>query len=352
MSFLKSAGWSLLLVWMGINPVWTQPLSLLLKNQSTDQPVSEAFVFIANSSIGTTSDEAGSVSLGLKGLSNGEIIISHLNYETKLLSLNDLNAGETVIYLSSKTQVIEVITVRSKSKASKRKRWLKKFDRAFLGTAKDRRKVTITNPEVILFEQQKDGLRAEVQDYININNEALGYELQFYLDTFFLSNRDEVLYSGRVFFKELSEEESNAARWERARQKAYRDSKMRFFRALLRGKARAENYEIGQAKINEELYLQKYQPKSFSELNIHRGVKSDTLFFSDYLTIIDKSIITERKDPRSRQRDDYATSFLRAKNGKFIISHAGVLLNPAEIEEIGYWTEQRAAKLLPIDYKP
>ena len=136
MSFLKLAGWSLLLFWIGINPVWTQSISLLLKNQSTDQPVSEAFIFIANSSIGTTSDEAGRVRLALKGLSNGEVIISHLNYDTKRLSLNDLGAGENIIYLNPKTQIIEAVTVRSKSNASKRRRWLKTFDRVFLGAAK------------------------------------------------------------------------------------------------------------------------------------------------------------------------------------------------------------------------
>ncbi|MEM9930239.1 MAG: hypothetical protein AAF840_10500, partial [Bacteroidota bacterium] len=70
--------------------------------------------------------------------------------------------------------------------------------------------------------------------------------------------------------------------------------------------------------------------------------------------ITDRSIITRygSKSVYNIRPDEYATSILKSRSGKFIINHAGIFINTYEIEELGYWSEQRVARLLPTNFTP
>ena len=44
-------------------------------------------------------------------------------------------------------------------------------------------------------------------------------------------------------------------------------------------------------------------------------------------------------------------SYLRSKTGKIIVNRFGKILNPDDVEEVGYWANMRTATLLPTDYQ-
>lgn len=327
---------------------FSQLLRSQLVDETTKEPIPAAFIFISNSSIGTSSNENGFFELSVAGLGQVEIVISHLSYEIKSIVVK---AGETLparLYLKSKAVGIDEVVVKSKA-SGKRKQWLRKFKDAFLGKSNNRRKVELSNPKVLLFQEIEGGLSAQAMDYIDITNRALGYKLRFYLDTFQLSQSGEVIYAGKVFFQEIPGA-GNEKRVQKARSRSFRYSKTHFFQSLRQGQASEESYLVGLARFNPQGAID-YEPTAWDALDIGRGQKADTLFIQEFLAISDRKLAKgDARNPLASTVKRYATTFLRSSSGKIIIDQAGNIVNVAEIEELGHWTDYRVADLMPIDY--
>lgn len=329
-------------------------LELVLQDADSQAPIEDAFVFFSGSSAGGISDEAGRVELQVEEYL--ELVISQLNYETKVLSVADLQAlADPVILLTPSAIKIEEVTVSYSAKdANKRKRRLKRFTSAFLGPKRDRRGVSILNPEVLLFQEGEEGLRAEARDRLQIANDALGYELSFLLDTFLLSPQEEIFYGGKAFFEDLEEQQpARAASWREARRKNFAKSKAYFFQQLALGQLDNRRFDIGSSNFDKDLQFLGFTNKSPEQLRWRRGLRADTLYFEGFFTAVDRSIVTEWTNQSAAGgvvADEYATTFLQSRSGKFVISPNGFLLNNQEIEEIGYWADQRVARLLPTNY--
>ncbi len=330
-------------------------LSLSLRDATTDAPVEDAFVFFSGSSAGGITDAEGKVELVVAEYL--ELVVSHLNYETKVLSVAEVQALTSSVILLTPTAIkIAEVTVSSSAKdAKKRNRRLKTFTRSLLGPKQDRKGVRITNPEVLLFEEDEDGLRAIARDRIKISNDALGYELSFLLDTFLVTREEEVFYGGKAFFADLAKTQpARAAAWQTARRKRFADSKTYFFRQLVRGEVNDQRFDFGRTAFDKDLKFLGFTRTNPSSLRWQRGLRADTLYFSGYLTVVDQRVVTKWTNQSAAGgvvADEYATSFLQSRSGKFVISPDGILLNNQEVEELGYWADQRVARLLPTDYR-
>lgn len=347
-SMKTKAFFTLILILGLVVNLFSQKLRTQLVEENSETPIPAAFIFISNSSIGTSSDENGFFELSVAGLGQVEIVISHLSYDIKSIVVK---AGETLparLYLSPKAIGIDEVVVKSKA-SGKRKQWLRKFKDAFLGRSNNRRKVEISNPKVLLFQENEDGLSAQAMDYVDIANRALGYQLRFYLDTFHLNQQGEVIYAGKVFFQEIPGT-NKEKRVQKARARSFRYSKTHFFQSLLQGQASEESYLVGLARFNPQGAIE-YEPTTWEALNWRRGPKADTLFIQDFLAISDrKRAKGAARNPLASTVKRYATTFLRSNSGKIIIDQAGNILNVAEIEELGHWTDYRVADLMPINY--
>jgi hypothetical protein len=323
-----------------------------LVDKATGQGVSDAFVFFAGTSVGAISEENGQVEIQRKDFL--ELVISHLNYETKVLSPEDvLEINDQEVSIVPSAIEIEAVTVSSDGNAARRKRWLKRFEAALLGSKKDRRQVSILNPEVILFAEDKSGLRAQASEAIRVDNDALGYDLRFLLDTFLLNRQGDVLYGGQAFFEDLAAEDDQLGPvWETSRREVFANSKRHFLSQLRRNSVDPEKYKVGWTQLDDEFEFLNYLELNLDSLNWSRGLRADTLWFVGYLTVENRDIITNwGSSSYSRiAADEYATSFLKSRSGRFIISPTGFLINNHEVEELGYWAEQRLAKRLPADF--
>lgn len=329
----------------------TQSLQLQLLDQETQQPINDAFVFIASTSIGSSSDEEGWVELDIQGLGQVELVVSHLNYELKSLIIKPGDAIPTTLYLQVQTLDIDEVVVKS-SASEKRKEWMRQFEYAFLGPLNIRNKVKIQNPKVLLFSEDEEGLKAEAMDYIDVANEALGYRLRFYLDTFLIDTIGDVRYAGKVFFQETTQKKANR-RVSKARGRAFRNGKEHFFRWLSQNTQdrNPKTFIIGKASLNEATKQLDYQKITGDDLQLRRGLWVDTLMVQDYLVVTNPRLTTRAPiwslPFRLRRR---ASSMLRSQSGKILISRSGEILNPQDVEEYGHWTAQRVGELMPLDF--
>ena len=328
-----------------------QSLELQLLDQETQEPVNDAFVFIASTSIGSSSDEEGRVELDIQGLGQVELVISHLNYQLKSLILQAGDVLPTTLYLQPQTLDMDEVVVKS-SASEKRAQWMRQFEYAFLGPLNIRNKVKIQNSKVLLFSEDEEGLKAEAMDYIDVANESLGYRLRFYLDTFLIDTLGDVRYAGKVFFQEAIEKR-NSRRISKARGRAFRNGKEHFFRWLTQD-AQDRNHKtfmIGKASLNEVARQLDYEKIAVDDLELNRGLWVDTLVIQDYLVVTNPRLTTRAPiwslPFRLRRR---ASSMLRSRSGKILISRSGEILNPQDIEEYGHWTAQRVGELMPLDF--
>jgi len=246
------------------------------------------------------------------------------------------------------------ITVLPHKKQSKRKRrkWMKRFEKAFLGSKISKKRIRILNPEVIWFEENKDLLSAHAVDNIKILNEETGYELQVALDQFTLSKNEDVTYIGKLFFRDIIEQLKRPDKIEKNRSDIFLNSQQLFFKALnTKHPILDQQFEYGIASksLSGELA---YKKLNWQELQWDNTSSKNTFLIdsSDFLTVQKKDIITKNYEAMNAYKLRLAASFLKSNTGKFIFNENGELLNKKDIEESGYWTNHRIAKTLPVEY--
>ncbi|GEM_PF-2236131 len=328
-------------------------LSSILIDAEENLPVSDAFIFIRNTSISTTSDLSGFFQLAVGDFSRGELVITHLNYQTLTFSLADIASLPEEIPLTPKNLAFAEVKVKAKRmKSKKRKQWLKQFTTALFGEGNNRRGMKLLNPEAVWF-QEKDGvLLAEAVDYLSIYNPSLGYQLRFYLEAF-RTEEDHIDYIGKVYFEDKKtplaiKKHRNALKIDKRRKKTYQRSKKYFFRSLLTGNLDRKQFPFGEAILDDNQQVIHFTHLTMDSLIILRGQFQDTLLTDNFFAFSNKKIVTEWG--QSAKINNYATCLLHAKKGQIVLDHSGEILNPKEIVEVGYWTGRRLANLMPMEY--
>ena len=65
-----------------------QSIETVLVDQSTKEPIKNAFIFIRNTSISTISDITGFFQLDITAFPTSELVITHLSYQTITIALS------------------------------------------------------------------------------------------------------------------------------------------------------------------------------------------------------------------------------------------------------------------------
>jgi len=334
----------------------SKDLKLRLVDDVTGLPIADAFVFFENTTIGEISDQEGEVSFKDERIDEHTIVITHLLYEDVQIKGVEIDDQYIEVKLSSKTFDLDEILVKTKKGRSKKyKKWKKRFEEAFIGNRKVRKKVRILNPEVLWFEEKEDMLLAHAVDNIKLKNELTGYVMHVALKEFSLSEQGDITYSGSIYFDDIIDEFKKPQSIEKRRKEYFRNSRQLFFKSLFwKHPINKEEYIVGVTRDQEDKGLV-YEEGDVEKLNWKRGVYADTLEVDDYLTVILKDKVVEAFKRSSLRYSSTAarergTSFLFSKTGKFIVNKNGYLLNQSDIEESGYWTSVRMAHELPLDY--
>ncbi len=339
-----------------------QNINGVVVSRETLQPVSDVFIFIDNTSVGTTSDQHGHFTITIPDGTHKELVFSHLNFDIKLRKISSLLAArQDTFYLFPKKIFTAEAVVKAKANKRVWKNRLKRFREAFIGNLPEKL-VTIENAEVLIFEETSDHLHAQASEPLQLRNEYLGYEVTFFLDQFMLRSDGATDYAGKVFFKELAAKKKELARFKRNRTKVYQRSSRRFFQELIKKDFEDISYQINRSKFMEE-------ENKFTDLQEIGSLDMDStehgyfeIEVADYLSIVDLNTIerhqvTARKGGkigmRTFENTDLieAVSHLRPRSGKIIFDRSGLIQNAKEVEEYGYWAGLRVGSLLPLDYQ-
>lgn len=373
-------------------------------SQADLKPVVKAGVFLSNATIGDHTSANGFFTLRDIKPGKYDLVISVVGFDTYTqpvtVTNSDVNLQNITIFTKS-IALGEVKIKATKGPDLDRARFMTQFTGDFLGNTDIAKECKILNPELIDFDYDAatNTLKASSVDFLEIQNNALGYKIKYLLKDFTLNYGEDgthtFSYFGSVFFEPMQGSPAQQRNWMQRRQEVYEGSQTHFFQSLINGTIDKEGFRvlrfpanpmrpndsILQAKINTFGALKndnscqdslKYWlklaklPKTSDKLNLVPLKTSDILsgpnkqglysllFNGDALFItynkyhhFNRSAPSKLEDPENK--DNTLVSFTHArlyfdKNGSFI--------NPDGLLFDGVWMRGRLATLLPVDYVP
>ncbi len=346
----------------------SQTISGILYDKIKNHAVQDAYVFIDDSSIGTISDESGYFNLELKELNNLTLIVSHISYENKMVEIKQNTSTLDTIFLIENSFELNEVVLNTASNKRLRKKRMKRFKNAFLGSDENRKNVDILNPDVILFYEENNTLYAIADEPIIIQNDHLGYTINFFLKEFKLQKNEDVFYKGNTSFKEMDGSKKELAKIKRNRRKVYEETHRSFFYDLINKNIEEDTYIIGSSQKNYIGKFVQFCPVELDSLSIiensdgnfelsienHFTVKPTNALQANNIADASKGggrLYSTSLQEVKQDNQDKSISYLGSKSNKIIIDKNGRIINSSEVEEHGYWATKRIAYMLPLDYK-
>ena len=192
-----------------------------------------ASVFIAETTVGISTDTAGYFRLALPGPGSYRLVVSHAGYQAVYY---DIEPGkESVVYnVSLLNRVLDEVRVVEKIKV--RQTDVDLFWNVLLGEKPSRRTIFVENPQAPYFyyNKQTNTLKVTCREMINIVNVKTGFYIQVLLDNFTHDyNTNTSFWKYHFTFTELySDNQEQRDKWESNRKNVYAFSFTHFIRSL------------------------------------------------------------------------------------------------------------------------
>lgn len=324
-------------------------------------------IYYKNTSLGVSSQHDGSFEIRLLPGDYNDIVFDRLGYENRTLPAKPYK--DIVIELSP---LLRANAEEVGKKDRKWKRLFKRFEKAMIGESDNAEEVEIANPQVVALNKSGDGtIIGFATEPLEIINHAIGYKLFFFFNDQFEIDGKSAEYAGTPYFVEMETEDEDLMRkWEENRRKTYEGSMLHFMHSLLNNQLVQAGYEIYSARLDQNTGNFTKQKKLLPS-DVLQG---NELIFPDFLMIK----YTKEEPNTNFIRDYSSTSFvgLRGRNGRnnnsltienqpdkdgqvsylfnqkksINIDSLGMIDHPEYLLEYGYWSWERLADLLPIDY--
>ncbi len=338
--FLPLLSILLILTELPAQPQIKSTISGRVTDAATGEPIFNVNIFLANTTIGTTTGMDGKYII--KNIPSGayDLIVSHISYELETIPIR-LIVPESLTY-NSKLEPRVIKGEEISVKAPIPKEWqknLKKFTKLFIGKSSNAKKCRILNPEVLNFniDRKTKEFTAFTDSIIQVENRALGYNIFIILEHFIWNPRTSGFTCGIYPRFEILEpqQEEELEEWLKNRRRTYEGSFKHFLPSLTRGKCDEEKFE---------LYYKYRLIKSWRPVQIIKYANlltPDTLglqrfHFDNYLEVWHKAT---------------KVSWLRLKKDHTLIDTLGNCYTPLAFHKWGAWGNERVADILPLDYE-
>jgi hypothetical protein len=312
-------------------PLFSQEFRGRVLDSETKKAIELANVFLNSTTIGTLTDKDGNFKLSLSGAENLPIAITAIGYHSLLLTDYTTDRPYQIL-LNSKTYELGEVVVKAKrtwKERSNRTGNMAIFRKEFLGQSTNALRTKIVNENDLIFQniEGKDMIKAWSPRPLIIKNDALGYEITYYLDTFEYSPSDaSVRIFGNYIFRDVATEPAAREKAENRRRLAYLGSTMHFFRSLWDNNLDSSGYTI-KDNANNILHSYNIEGKEYSEGRYIIAKEDVNIYYLSKMNVTKFRLLSD--------------SAFFDKSGYF---------DPVAINWNGIMAKQRVADLLPFDY--
>lgn len=370
-----------------------------------------AAVYLNNTMLGTTTNKNGEFTLPVKeGQYN--LIISYLGFKKINYALNTATYSKPLVFvLQEEENMLDEIVIKKTIYDDNWKHNLAVFKSEFIGNTKLSKGCEILNPKVLYFDfNPKSGiLTAFARKPLQIKHKSLGYLITYELESF-IRSRKSITYLGYTRYQELKGSKRKQKRWKKHREKAYKGSATHFFKSVLNNTFKKEGFIVNQFKrvlnierpsddeikkarqlirlhkknkitinISDKLpnkmtavdsayaIVKKARLPKFQDLLYKSKLKRADIFaqkngvsylsFNDNLSIVytkekEEMGYVTRNGFSHRRRPTFQTSSLIPLKKDIALDKSGNLVNPLDVFFEGYWSYEKMADTLPLDYEP
>jgi hypothetical protein len=348
-------------------------LCQIVSGKVTDAKTGEALpftnVFINNTTIGAITALDGIYEIKGQIPSNIELVASFVGYVTKVVEVNFGN--RTSVTIDFLLEPLQSVLSEVELKSRRDRVWernLSRFEDVFIAVPDDpiaARLVRILNPWVIDFEQVKvdkgaNYVKATAQEPIIVDNNALGYRIEFYLQDYRWSKTSS-RYFGQVFYTEKKpKDEKESELWRENRESSYQGSSRHLIQSIILNQADSQGFRMYESK---EYQLERVRTNSF---NVEQGesiisfpvdsVRRASLRNGNFRIFWPKRVEIHylKKYALNEYYSDFyhPISWIIAPGGYFDVYRDGIPAQPTQLVLSGRMGRQRVGRSLPYDFVP
>ncbi|MCU0340425.1 MAG: TonB-dependent receptor [Spirosomaceae bacterium] len=335
-----------------------QTISGTVYDPKTKEKLPFVSVFFNNSAIATETDSLGKYKISQVPAGNYLLIVRLIGYKvfTKSLSINPTSALAIDVPLEADETFLNEVRVTAKRDKSWAKHF-QTFEKEFLGASQGGR---IVNPQVLRFEYAEGVLQAQADDRLLIDNQAIGYKIDYDL-RYFKYDGTNVNFAGYAQFTPYyTPDAAQKQNWENRRKDLYLGSDTHFFRVLQAKKAKEQGFEAfvdkpGEDPSKRNPFFYQQQAKKLTAVDLDALIQEDPLS-GQYVLPVNRRIeihYNDRQGAFSIYKDKPCQVAWIETNGQPLrLNKNGLLLNPQAVSLSGYLVQNRVASLLPLDYQP
>jgi hypothetical protein len=366
------------------------------KVMSTDlqSPLANASVFLSNATYGTSTANDGTFTLQNVKPGQYELVVSYVGYDSyKATVMVGAAPVKLNIEMHLKSYGLGEVDITS-HKFSKEN--FAMFLKYFFGNSAYAKQCKILNPKIIDLKYNKFDkiLEGHSDDFIIVENRALGYRLKYLLSTFKYDGINEIVtLGGEPLYEDLKGNKKQIALWHKNREDAYYGSSMHFYRSLMNNElamqgfvmyrlVRLPNHERPpqyvivkkmdqfEAERNrdslmrwQDFYrMRKYNESLAKEPLARNEVFFDTdvpgvygISFTDCLYVVytkKHDEVVDNELYRPLDMENFMTSIVTLYTPYAVFDSNGIIMSQKSTLYEGDWARHKIPELLPVDYVP
>ncbi len=370
-------------------------------------PLEGTAVYFNNTMVGTTTNENGEFSIKAKE-GQYELIVSYLGYKTINYPLKTSTYKNPLKFtLLEDENMLSEIVIRKTVYDDEWKHSLIRFKQEFIGQTELAEDCKILNPKVLHFEYDAKNniLTAIAREPLEIKHKKLGYKITFDLESFII-NKNYVTYLGYSRYENLKGSKRKQRKWKENRLKAYNGSFTHFYQSLIKNTTYKDGFIVHQFKrvLNPERPTEKQIKNARELVKLNRSRINFSKKIEEPKTSLDTALVVLRKARLPKSKDYLYKSkvpvneIITKENGAYFLSFEnnisvvytkeleekayilrkafskprkalpqtssviplerpieidrnGLMVNPLNVYYEGYWSYEKFANSLPLDYE-
>lgn len=343
---------------------YSQAVRGVVYDKTTGERIEGADVFFDNTSISTVTDTNGNFEISLPNQNKYKLIVSALGYEYLVIE-SPSTSHKYSIHLVPEENVLNEIVIQAN--VFTRKEMLEAFRFFFLGHSSNAKKAKIINEDDIhlYYDTVTNTLNAFSDKPIVVYNHSLGYQIQFYLQSFQVQYRYKTLnnsqYSNSLYlgYSQFKDTDKVSNRHLKNREVIAQNNSVHFFRELLKNNLSDENYilSVSGFKVDPAEYFDIHKEGNEYLVCLLKtpSVKKPIL----KKTSLSKNIVLSMNSQEYREEKVFMNTFnIKTKEQSLFYFNSkcvrfdiyGNLINAEQINFGGYYGNLRIADMLPLDY--
>jgi hypothetical protein len=331
-------------------------------DSATRAPLQSASVFAQNTTFGTITDAQGNFKLVLP---NGgySLVVTFTGYSTEAsrISSTDTSIKNMLIEMKEKDKSLEAVAVVATTEVKDGwDRYGFFFTDNFIGKTTFGNNCHLLNNDALkfYFSKRKNRLKVLASAPLEIQNDALGYNIKYTLDSFTYDYTTQTtVYTGYPLFEEMKPAgDSQEQQWKANRMQAYKGSILHFMRSVYNKTLTDEGFEIQFIVNNDGRDTAIHLKNFYGALNYDKDDSSSTVEIKpnqNNMAVVYKKAAPEQN--YLNENDDalkkYQLSFLTFAQPLSIESN-GYYFEQNDITVTGYWSWQKIANMVPYDFVP